>query len=115
MPQRYLLSLISPSSFPDFSCSFAPNCKYMPPNLHIRPFLDPVNLSELSQDQGYKDGQIGKQIDVYDEFFPDVYDADLVIVGFEAVRGAARSRNEPRAPKVIRQPFYQLLLWQADI
>jgi len=38
----------------------------MPSNLQISDFLDPVNLAELSQDQGYKDGQIGKLIDVHD-------------------------------------------------
>ena len=44
----------------------------MSPNLHISDFLDSVNLAELSQDQGYRDGQVGKIIDLYDETFPDV-------------------------------------------
>ena len=46
----------------------------MPPNLHISDFLVPVNLHELSQDQGYKDGQFGKLADVHDEFFPELHD-----------------------------------------
>ena len=87
----------------------------MPSNLHISDFLDPVNLSELSQDQGYKDGQIGKQIEAYDEFFPDVYDADIVLVGCEEERGAGRSRKEQGAPNVIREQFYQLFSWHPDI
>ena len=53
----------------------------MPSNLHISDFLDPVNLAEVSQDQGYKDGQIGKLIEVYDEYFPELDEAGLVIVG----------------------------------
>ena len=87
----------------------------MPPNLHISDFLDPVNLSELSQDQGYKDGQIGKQIDAYDEFFPDVYAADLVLVGCEEERGIGRNRKEQGAPNAIREQFYQLYCWHPDI
>ena len=52
----------------------------MSPNLHINDFLEPINPAELSQDQGYKDGQIGKLIDANDETFPDFYEADLVLV-----------------------------------
>jgi len=63
----------------------------MPSNLHISDFLDPVNLAELSQDQGYKDGQIGKLIDAYDEFFPDLEEANLVVVGCDEERGIGRT------------------------
>jgi len=65
----------------------------MSPNLHISDFLDPINLAELSQDQGYRDGQVGKLIDAYDETFPDLYEADLVIVGCEEERGIGRDRR----------------------
>ena len=68
----------------------------MPSNLHISDFLDPVNLAELSQDQGYKDGQIGKLIDVYDEYFPELEEASLVIVGCDEERGIGRDRRAQR-------------------
>jgi formiminoglutamase len=85
----------------------------MRPNLHISDFLDPVNLQELSRDQGYKDGQIGKLIDAHDEFFPELYDADLVIVGCEEERGAVR--RDISAPDAIREQFYQLFYWHPEL
>jgi len=89
----------------------------MPSNLHISDFLDPVNLAEISQDQGYKDGQIGKLIEVYDEYFPELEEASLVIVGCDELRGggALRDRNRAHAPDIIRSEFYQLYYWHADI
>jgi arginase family enzyme len=87
----------------------------MSPNLHISDFLDSVNLAELSQDQGYRDGQVGKIIDLYDEAFPDVYAADLVLVGCEEERGIGRDRREAGGPDAIREQFYQLYYWHHDI
>lgn len=89
----------------------------MPSNLHISDFLDPVNLAEISQDQGYKDGQIGKLIEVYDEYFPDLDEAGLVIVGCDEERGGGvlRDRNRAHAPDIIRSEFYQLYYWHPDI
>lgn len=84
-------------------------------NLHISDFLEPVNLAELSQDQGYKDGQIGKLINVYDEDFPDLHESDLVIVGCDEERGARRNTKHPNAPNAIREQFYQLYYWHPDI
>jgi formiminoglutamase len=85
----------------------------MPPNLQISDFLVPVNLHQLSQDQGYKDGQFGKLVDVHDEFFPELYEADLVIVGCDAERGAGRTAHG--APNAIREQFYQLFSWHPDL
>src|ERR1700761_1768193 len=87
----------------------------MSPNLHISDFLDSVNLAELSQDQGYRDGQVGKIIDLYDEAFPDVYAADIVFVGCEEERGVGRDRRESGGPDAIREQFYQLYYWHHDI
>jgi formiminoglutamase len=87
----------------------------MSPNLHISDFLDAVNLAELSQDQGYRDRQIGKLIDLYDESFPDVYAADIVLVGCEEERGIGRDRRESGGPDAIREQFYQLYYWHPDV
>jgi len=85
------------------------------PNLHISDFLNPISLAEISQDQGYKDGQIGKLIDAYDETFPDLYESDLILVGCEEERGIGRDRREPGGPDAIREQFYQLYYWHPDI
>jgi len=87
----------------------------MSPNLHISDFLEPISLAQLSQDQGYRDGQIGKLIDVYDETFPDVYNADLVLVGCEEERGIGRDLRESGGPDTIREQFFQLYYWHPDI
>jgi formiminoglutamase len=87
----------------------------MSPNLHISDFLDSVSLAELSQDQGYRDGQVGKIIDLYDETFPDVYAADIVLVGCEEERGIGRDLRESGGPDAIREQFYQLYYWHNDI
>jgi formiminoglutamase len=87
----------------------------MSANLHISDFLDPISVAEISQDQGFKDGQIGKTIDAYDECFPDLYEADIVIVGCDEERGIGRDRKEHRAPDAIREQFYQLYYWHADV
>ncbi len=36
----------------------------------ILDFLEPINLYELSEDEGYKETQLGKHIAVNDEYFP---------------------------------------------
>ena len=87
----------------------------MPPNLQISDFLDPINLAELSQDQGYKDGQIGKLIDAHDEYFPELHEADIIIVGCEEERGIGRDRKDQSAPDAIREQFYQLYYWHPDV
>ena len=40
--------------------------------LNIVDFLVPINRDALSNDAGYKDGQIGKVIEVHEEGFPDL-------------------------------------------
>ena len=49
-------------------------------HLNISDFLSPVNLHEISHDEGYKEGQLGKTIAVYSEEFPDLDEAQIVIV-----------------------------------
>ena len=83
--------------------------------LNISDFLVPVNRSELSYDQGYKDGQIGKSILVYEEEFPDLDEADLVFVGCGEQRGNGMHMAYSSAPDAIRRQFYALYGWHPDI
>ena len=87
----------------------------MSDNLNIKDFLDPVDLNVLSGDNGYKDGQIGKRIDVYDSYFPDFMEADIIFVGCHEERGARTSNTGYHAPDIIRSEFYQLYYWHSDI
>jgi arginase family enzyme len=87
----------------------------MSDHLHIADFLTPINLAEISNDEGYKDGQLGKVIAVYDDEFPDLDDAQIVIVGCGEQRGSGMIGGESTAPDTIRRHFYQLFYWHTDI
>src|ERR1017187_2507692 len=84
-------------------------------SLHILDYLDPVNTREISNDEEYKDGQVGKLIKVYEEEFPDLLQADLILVGCREERGVRRSRPLLNGPDMIRRQFYQLYHWHTDI
>jgi arginase family enzyme len=77
-------------------------------------FLDPINLAEISLDAGYKDGQIGRMIKVYEEEFPDLDDAQIVLVGCGEQRGAALL-HQSAAANAIRNEFYSLYYWHQDL
>jgi len=84
-------------------------------SLHILDYLDPVNIREISNDDEYKDGQVGKLIEVYEEEFPDLLQSDLILIGCREERGARRTRNLLNGPDMIRRQFYQLYHWHSDI
>lgn len=77
-------------------------------------FLNPINRSEISGDTGYKEGQVGKAIKIYDEEFPDIDAADVVLVGCTEQRGAALLQPGT-APFAIRSEFYNLYYWHKDV
>lgn len=83
--------------------------------LNIEDFLDPVNRAMLSHDEDYKDGQIGKIIDVYEEVLPELELADIVLVGCGDSRGAGVNIHSTDSPDTIRAEFYQAFYWHTDI
>ncbi|MDE3145459.1 MAG: formimidoylglutamase [Bacteroidota bacterium] len=78
-------------------------------------FLDPVNLYELSDDEGYKDTQLGRHIALYDETFPDISNADLVLVGCGEMRGAGIEYTNAGSPDAIRKEYYSLFHWHNEV
>ena len=82
---------------------------------NLSEFLEPVNLHEISFDEAYKDGQLGSTIELYNENFPDIDDADIVIVGCGEQRGSGLIHGQSKAPDVIRRNFYQLYYWHKDV
>jgi formiminoglutamase len=82
--------------------------------LNIEDFLLPVNSSMISNDAGYKEGQIGRVIRIYEEEFPGLEEVDLVLVGCTEQRGAGLM-NETNAADAIRTEFYNLYYWHTDI
>jgi len=86
----------------------------MADHLNIIDFLNPVNRDALSEDEGYKEGQIGSIIAVHEEGFPDLDRAQIVFVGCAEQRGAGLHTASDAADE-IRKEFYQLYYWHTDI
>ncbi len=88
--------------------------------LNISDFLSPVDVHEISQNEDYKDGQIGKIISVFNneigkEEFPDLDDIQIVIVGCGEQRGSGLIHGHSDAPDSIRRQFYSLYYWHTDV
>ena len=73
--------------------------------LNIADFLTPLNRSMISQDQGYREGQIGHGVAVYESEFPDLEEAHLVLVGCGEQRGSGLL-TESNAADEVRAAFY---------
>lgn len=78
-------------------------------------FLEPVNIAQISNDAGFKDTQLGKHIAVYDETFPDITDADMVLVGCGEMRGAGMQFTNTNSPDGVRSEYYQLFYWHTGV
>ncbi|MEO8584477.1 MAG: formimidoylglutamase [Flavitalea sp.] len=76
----------------------------------IADFLEPVNISFISQDREYHDGQLGNLISIHGEEIPDIMQADIILIGCPEQRGAGPSKNA-NAPDHVRQEFYNLYHW----
>src|SRR5215831_17587129 len=87
----------------------------MPDMSNLTDFLEPVNRYFISGDAGYKDGQIGNKLAIYESEFPDVEESDIVIVGCNEIRGSWQLYAETNAPDTIRQQFYSLYYWHNDV
>ena len=87
----------------------------MSDHLNIADFLSPVNLHEIAHDESYKDGQLGNIIALYSEEFPDLDEAQIVIVGCGEQRGSGLIHGHSEAPDIIRRHFYSLYYWHPDI
>jgi formiminoglutamase len=80
----------------------------------ITDFLNPLNLHQLSHDEGYQEGQIGSNVLVYDNEMPDLEQADVILVGCGEERGNGIERSSA-APDTIRHQFYSLYYWHKDV
>lgn len=77
-------------------------------------FLEPINLAEISLDAGYKEGQIGGVIKTFEDEFPDLDEAQMVLVGCGEQRGSGLLHSSVAA-NAIRNEFYSLYYWHQDI
>ena len=82
---------------------------------NLNDFLDPVNIPFLSNDEIYREGQIGKTISIYEDHFPDLEDIDIIIMGCNETRGNGNSKGNEHGTDPIRKEFYSLYLWHKNI
>ena len=82
---------------------------------NIMEFLSPINLMELSNDEGFERTQMGKNVSAYEKEFPDIEHADLIILGMGEGRGASLFDMSNRAADAVRREFYQLFQWHYDL
>ncbi|KIC94750.1 formimidoylglutamase [Flavihumibacter solisilvae] len=82
---------------------------------HLTDYLVPVSLSVLNGDEGYRAGQMGKHITVFEDEFPDLTESDLVIVGCGEERGIGMGRPFSAAPDLIRKEFLKTFYWHPDV
>lgn len=78
-------------------------------------FLEPVNMAMLSDDEGFKESQLGRHILAFETELPDVTAADLVIVGCGDLRGMGPQFTNTDAPDKIRAAFYSLFYWHTEV
>jgi arginase family enzyme len=82
---------------------------------HIADFLEPVNLTLLSKDEGYRDTQLGKHVLVNEGELPDITNADIVIIGAGETRGAGFALKGHQSADAIRSAFYALYYWHGQV
>ncbi|GAC1588386.1 MAG: formimidoylglutamase [Ginsengibacter sp.] len=80
----------------------------------LHEFLEPINKAYIHNDEGYFHNQIGFEIAAYEEVFPSLDEADIVIVGVQEQRGAGEPVSSVEAFE-IRKALYKLYLWHSDI
>lgn len=78
-------------------------------------FLEPVNIAQISNDEGFKETQLGRHIAVYDAEFPDISGSDMVLIGCGEMRGSGIQYNKTDAPDTIRSEYYKLFHWHTAV
>jgi len=87
----------------------------MSDHLNISDFLSHCLHGNNRNEVGYKEGQMGQIIDIYDKEFPDLDEAQIVMVGCGEQRGSGLIHGHSEAPDIIRRHFYNLYYWHQDI
>ena len=81
----------------------------------LQDFLTPISFSEINEDEGYVDGQLGAHIITQQDEDFDIALADIIIVGVKETRGNGSTEKENNAADVIRKQLYRLHYWHTDI
>jgi len=82
--------------------------------LLIQDFLEPVSPSYILGDISINESQLRSHIVIYDKYFPDLTEVDIIIVGIMDERGIGNGNTKGEAPDCIRKQLYQLYHWHTD-
>lgn len=81
----------------------------------ILDFIEPINKFIISDDEGYHQQQIGNCILAYEEDFPSIENADIILLGCNEFRGIAGKPPDLKPADLIRKSFYRFYWWHSDI
>src|SRR5690606_16304898 len=83
--------------------------------MSVTDYLNPVNIIEIIGDDTYKPGQLGNTINLYTEYFPDIENSDIILLGCGEQRGRGYLGPYSSAPELVRKHFYSLFYWHETI
>jgi arginase family enzyme len=81
----------------------------------ISDFLMPISKSVISDDDGYQPHQIGYHINCFEQSFPDLLRADIVLFSCGDTRGAGADKHNEDYALQIRKEFYALYFWHKEL
>ena len=81
----------------------------------LQDFLVPISFSEINEDEGYVDGQLGAHIMTQQDEDFDIALADIIIVGVKETRGNGTAQKENNAADIVRKQLYRLHYWHTNI
>ena len=81
----------------------------------LQDFLVPISFSEINEDEGYVDGQLGAHIMTQQDEDFDIALADIIIVGVKETRGNGTAEKENNAADIVRKQLYRLHYWHTNI
>ncbi len=80
----------------------------------LHEYFTAINPAYLNDDTPYHDMQFGNKIQIFEHHFPDISNADIVIVGMNEHRGVAYQPILNSADHV-RKQLYKLFNWHEDV
>ncbi len=78
--------------------------------MSLSDFLVPVDLNELTPENGFYTSHLGSKVEIYDSVFPDLDEGnfDIAIIGVQEGRNSEGNEGTAKASDVFRKHFYML-------
>lgn len=78
--------------------------------MSLSDFLVPVDLNELTPENGFYTSHLGSKVEIYDSVFPDLDEGnfDIAIIGVQEGRNSEGNEGTAKAADIFRKHFYML-------